>query len=292
MTRRSIALVAALSALVLMPAMALGGAASNSKTFSDSTNEDPAAPDITSIGVSNDDAGAITFKVGISNRPALTADMLFLLFIDTAQGVGDPDSFGADYAIQIEPAGIALFKWDGSNYTFVSSSVAFAWAAGGPTIQVSAAEMGKAKTANFVALAISGITFDANGNATFDNAHADTAPDRGRGTYSYDVLTTFVLKAAGFSTSPKPVKAGRPFSVGLAARQNDTGGLVQQGKVVCNARIGTSRVPLKTSRLRNGVGACVWSIPAGAKGKTINGTIVVSVNGAQLKRSFSARISA
>jgi hypothetical protein len=291
MTRPSIALLTALCALALLPAMALGGAASNSKTFSDSTNEDLLAPDITSIAVSNDDAGLITFKVGMSNRPALTSDMLFLLFIDTVPGVGDPDSFGADYAIQIEPAGVALFRWDGSTYPFVSSTVAYTWASSGPTIQVRAAELGKAKNANFVALAISGITFDANGDANFDNAHADSAPDPGGGTYPYQVLTTFSLKPAGFSTSPAPVKAGRLFSVGLAARQNDTGGLLQQGKVVCSARIGAVQVPVKTSRLRNGVGACVWSIPAGAKGKTIRGTIAVVSGGAQVKRSFSARIS-
>jgi hypothetical protein len=105
------------------------------------------------------------------------------------------------------------------------------------------------------------------------------------------VLTTFSLKAAGFSLSPTPVRAGKSFSVGLAARQGDTGGLVQAGKVICAARIGRTRVPPKTSRLRNGVGVCVWSIPAAAKGKTIQGTIAVVFRGAQLRRPFSARIS-
>jgi hypothetical protein len=291
MTRRTIGLALAVAALALMPAIALGGSASNAKTFPDSISEDLLAPDITSIAVSNDDAGLITFKVAISNRPALTQDMLLLLFLDTAAGVGDASTFGADYAIQIEPAGIALFKWNGE-FAFVSSSVSFTWASGGPTLTVTAADLGKAKKVNFAALVLSGITFDANGDANFDNAHADAAPDRGRTTYSYDVLTTFSLKPAGFSTSPTRAQAGRSFSVGLAARQSDTGGLVEQGRVTCDARIGSARVALKASRLRNGVGACVWSIPAGAKGKTIRGTIVVVSGGAQVKRAFSAHISA
>ena len=75
--------------------MALGGAArttANSATFADSSGEDANAPDITSIAVSNDDAGMITFKINISNRPALTPDMTVLLFLDTDQNAttGDP----------------------------------------------------------------------------------------------------------------------------------------------------------------------------------------------------------
>ncbi len=47
------------------------------------------APDITSVVVSNDDAGMITFKVNISNRPTLTPDMSVLLFLDTDQNLDD-----------------------------------------------------------------------------------------------------------------------------------------------------------------------------------------------------------
>ena len=292
--RRTLILGALLAALVVVPAVAVAGssaARSNSKTFVDSTGEDVAAPDITGIAVSNDDDGVITFRIAISNRPVLAQDMLFLIYVDSTPGVGDPEGLGADYAIQLEPAGIALFRWNGSTYTFMSSSASFTYATSGPTIRLSAGELGGAKTINFVAFAISGITIDANGNPNLDNAHADTAPDRGHGMYSYAVLTTFSLKPAGFSLGPTPVRAGKSFSAGLAARQSDTGGLVQAGKVICAARIGRTRVPPKTSRLRNGVGVCVWSIPAAAKGKTIQGTIAVVLQGAQLKRPFSARIS-
>ena len=58
--------------VVAMPTSALAKSArakANSQTFTDSTGEDPNAPDITTIVVSNDDAGLITFKINISNRP-------------------------------------------------------------------------------------------------------------------------------------------------------------------------------------------------------------------------------
>jgi hypothetical protein len=286
--RRTIAF-SAFVGLVLAPAIAVAASTANSKTFADSVGENAAAPDVTSIAVANDDAGLITFQVNVSNRPALTQDMVALMFIDSVPGTGDPESLGADFAIQLDPAGVALFKWDGTNYTFVSSSVSFTYAAGGPTIRIGAGDLGKPKTINFTVLLVSGITFDANGEPNLSNAAADVAPDFG--VYAYDVLTTFSLKAAGFSTSPSPAKPGKAFSVGLAATQSDTGGLVQQGRVTCNARIAGVPVPLKTSRLRNGVGACVWSIPKTVKGKSIQGTITVVVAGAQVKRSFSARIT-
>ena len=52
-------------ALAAMPAVAFGDSArhlKNSTTYPDSTGEDPAAPDITSVVVSNDDA-VRTFKL-------------------------------------------------------------------------------------------------------------------------------------------------------------------------------------------------------------------------------------
>ena len=72
-------------ALAAMPAVAFGDSArhlKNTTTYPDSTGEDAAAPDITSVVVSNDDAGLITFQVTVSNRPTLTQDMEFLILLD------------------------------------------------------------------------------------------------------------------------------------------------------------------------------------------------------------------
>jgi len=75
--RSRLAILLALTALVVGVPVALGGSshtAANSQTFPDSIGEDASAPDITSIVVSNDDAGLITFQINVSNRPALTPD--------------------------------------------------------------------------------------------------------------------------------------------------------------------------------------------------------------------------
>jgi hypothetical protein len=75
--------VRAVVALCAFLLLAVPAGASNSQTFADSTGENPAAPDVTSIVLSNDDAGLITFQINVSNRPALTPDMLFWVFLDT-----------------------------------------------------------------------------------------------------------------------------------------------------------------------------------------------------------------
>jgi len=297
MRSRLTILIALAMLLVGVPA-ALGGSShvvANSQTFTDSVGEDAAAPDITSIGVSNDDAGNITLQVNISNRPALTPDMLLLLFLDTDNNsaTGDPDSLGADYAIQLQAGAIGLFQWNGSDYVNAPSqtSLTYAYATTGATIHVSAADLGRTKLLRFVAIAISGIVVDAAGNPDFTNVHGDTAPDSGHGLYSYQVLTKLVLTVTAFTTSPKPPKAGRTFSVSLAATENDTKGPVRAGTVICPATIAGKRVVAVTHVVANGIATCVWRIPKTAKGRIMRGSITLTLQGAHVTRPFAARFS-
>lgn len=298
MKRRTIAFAAVAALLVVLPAIALGGSArtaSNTQTYPDSTGEDPAAPDITSVVVSNDDTGLITFQVNVSNRPTMTPDMLFDIFLDTDKNpaTGDPQSLGADYVIELVPGSVGLFQWNGSAFTGASSqsSLVFSYTTAGPTIRVNARDLGATKGFNFVVDATSGITTDASGNPDFTNAHDDLAPDPGHGTFAYQVLIKVSLSVQGFNTGPTPAKAGKRFSAGLAVAQSDTGGAVQAGTVTCSARIAGKPLPAQAHRIVNGVAVCVWVIPKKAKGKTIRGTVSVSVQGAQASRSFSAPIT-
>jgi hypothetical protein len=292
MRTRIAALVTLVAALVVAPAIALGGAAANSQTFPDTTGEDPAGPDVSSVVVSNDDAGLVTFQVNVTNRPTLTGDMLYQLYIDTQPGVGDTESFGADYVLQLLPSGVALFKWDGTNYPIAPSQtgVGYVYASGGPTLRVSATALGKPATFGFVVVAVSGVGEDASGNPDYSNAHGDLAPNFGIYT-GYQVRTTLALRVVRATTSPKPARAGGPFSAALAVTRNDTGGPVSSGTVVCTARVGSVSVPARSRRVANGVAACTWTLPRNAGGKVIRGTITVTVEGTRVTRSFSARIA-
>jgi hypothetical protein len=294
---RLLVLAALGAALIAAPTAALGSAAhaaSNSQTYADSIGEDPNAPDITGIDVSNDDAGLITFHVKISNRPQLTSDMLILVFLDTDQNAstGDPRSLGADYLIDLESAGVFLLKWDGTQFSNTSSSpsLTYAYDATGATIHVSAVDLGGTKGINFAVAATSGITIDANGNPDFTNAHNDLAPDSGHGFYNYLVLTKLTLRTIAFTTSPKPAKAGKRFTAALAATESDTQGPIKNATIACAATIKGVGVRA-THALSNGVASCFWKLPKTSKGKTLHGTITVTVQGTTLTKSFSAKIS-
>ena len=294
---RWIVVAVALSALALAPAIALGSSAradANSSTYPDSIGEDPQAPDITSTTISNDDNANITFKIAISNRPALTDDMVILVFLDTDQNTatGDPQSFGADYALQLVTGSVDLFHWSGSDYTSTPApSLTYQYDSTGATININGTDLGKAKGFNFVVIALSGFTVDPSGNPDSTNAHSDVSPDPGHGTFTYQVLVKVSLSLVGFTTSPKPPKAGKPFSVGLAANESDTQSAVQQGTITCVARIAGKRVPLRTSRIVNGIAVCVWNVPKTAKGKRITGSISLATQGATISKNFSQKIS-
>jgi hypothetical protein len=290
--------VIVLVALLAGVPAALGGstrAASNSVTFNDSIGEDPAAPDITTVNVSNDDAGLITFQVNISNRPALTQDMFLLLYLDTDQNQSTPSGglLGSEYVIELDPGAVGLFRWNGSDFVSADAqtSLTYAYTATGATIHVSATEIGRPKALNFVALAASGVTMDAAGNPNFDNIHVDRAPDSGHGAYPYQVLTKLVLTVTAFTTAPKPAKAGHPFAVSLAANENDTAGPVQSGDVACAASLAGKRLAAVTHRLANGVATCLWRIPKTAKGRIMRGSITLTVQGTRVTRPFTAKIS-
>jgi hypothetical protein len=292
-------LLAVLAAsLAVLPSAALGKAshaASNSQTYQDSTGEDPNAPDITTVVVSNDDSGLITFKINISNRPTLTPDMTVLLFLDTDQKptTGDPQTLGADFAIELDPGSVGLFQWNGTDFVAASSqsSLTFGYDATGATIRVNANDLNKTKGFNFGMLAISGIATDASGNPDFTNAHTDAAPDSGHGFWNYKVIEKLSLSVVAFTTGPKPAKAGKNFVAGLAATESDTNGPVTSGTVACSATVGTTHLAAVTRGVKNGIAACVWHLPANAKGKTVRGAVTLTVQGVAVKRSFSAKVT-
>jgi hypothetical protein len=271
----------------------------NSTTYTDSTGEDPAAPDISTIVVSNDDAGIVSFKINISNRPQLGQDMYMIMFVDSDNNTstGAADLAGADYAFELIRGEINLFKWDGTGFTrrFGDPSavtLSFAYQAG-ITVRISAAELGNTAKFNFVVEVDSGIAFDpVTGAPDFTNAKSDVAPGGGAGLYPYTVtIAKPTLLVRRFTTSPAAAPAaGRPFTMRLVTSRSDTGAVIQNGRVTCIGRAGTTRLRAQLARVTGGAAACTWLIPRGAKGKTFRGSVAVSFEGLNASRSISRRI--
>ena len=123
----------------------------------------------------------------------------------------------------------------------------------------------------------------------FDGVHRDFAPDLGHGFYSYQVLTKLVLTVTAFSTSPKPPKAGRTFSVSLAATENDTKGPVR-GHGRLPATLAGKRAVAVTHVVANGIATCVWRIPRRRRAGHAR-EHHADVQGAHVTRPFTARFS-
>jgi hypothetical protein len=291
--------IGAAALLIALPGSALGGGvrhAANSQTFADSIGEDPSAADITSIAVSNDDAGLITWKINISNRPTFTNDMGVVIALDTDRNASTGDSQGlapgTEYEIDLFPGAVQLFKWNGSDYVDPpsQSTLVFAYDSTGATIKVNASELGGTNGFNFLAATITGIATAPNGDPDFTNIHFDLAPDFGHGTFAYKVLTKLKLAVASFVTTPSAPHAGGVFSESLAATENDTGGPVSKGTVACSATIAGKHLVTLAKLFANGVASCSWKIPKTAKGKAFKGTVTLTDAGAIATRSYAGAV--
>jgi hypothetical protein len=297
------------AALVVLPAAA-GGAwtpltaasparsSANSSTFQDSTGEIPEAPDITSVVVSNTNAGFVTIQVNVPNRPSLTGDMLIGITLDSdnnpATGDQDPVGPGADYAIELFQGQVNLYRWDGTSFTRrggdpPQASLVFSYARGA-TIRMNASELGNTKRFSFGVIVISGIVADPNStDLDFSKARADIAPDAGHGLWNYQVRTAALRLVARRFRTDSPT-AGRLFTARMAAARNDTGAVLAGGQVSCTATVGGRRLTARTHRFVNKEAVCGWQIPASARGQTIRGSIAVVFEGVRVRRSFARTI--
>jgi hypothetical protein len=297
-------LLALVGVAVAVPTVATGGTsapsapAANTATFMDSTGEDPAAPDISTIVVSNDDAGMLSFRVNVPNRPQLGQDMLFEIWVDTDNNpaTGSQELAGVDYVMQLVRGEINLYRWDGSDFTrrFGDPSavtLSFSYA-NGVTVRISANELGRTREFNFLVFAVSGLVIDpTTGQIDGTNARTDVAPGGGVGLYNFEVrIAPPQLVVRRVSNIPARPVAGRTFTMRLTAARSDTGAIVQNGRVTCLGRAGNVRLRATTARVVAGAATCTWPIPARAKGRTFRGSVSLVFEGLRTSRNYSSRI--
>jgi hypothetical protein len=288
-----LAIAIAVVALPTAASGALTAPAANSQTFQDSVGENPAAPDITTVTVSNDDAATITFKINIPNRVQYSPDIGVVMFLDSDanQATGDAENFGADFVIQLIQGEILLFKWDGSSdYTLsaTQSSLNQTWSSG-PTIRINASDLNNTRRLAFDVLALSGIVFDPATGPDLTNAHGDIAPTIGL--YPYQLqLTKPTLVVKSLKPTPARPIAGRSFTLRLVAARSDTGALVQNGRATCLGRLGNARLKAQVQRVQGGAATCTWNLPATAKGKTFRGSVSVAFEGLKASQSYTGKV--
>ena len=174
--------VAGTACLLLLAPLA---GASNSSPYSDEAADAPAAaPDLTAVHVSNDNAGIVVFRISIPNRTALVSTDLVSVLVDADGKTGTGcarGTFGAEYALDVL-AGRYVFgrcvqgSWDFSRRP---ASFSGSFASATLTLKANRRDLGGANRFDFRIGAAA---------ATGANPAYDFAPDIGTRAWSYQVI--------------------------------------------------------------------------------------------------------
>lgn len=326
---RALSAVGGVGLVLLAPAGAVGGTAvsqplaqtaENSATFQDATGEDPGAPDITRVVVSNDDKGELSFRVDVPSHPALTEDMRIFLWFDYDDHATTGLDEGLDHLLVVDvgtvgfgAAGLAFCGYTPPSCGVVQGwrgfgehvSLRFSYQNGVAVFSLDAAKLsrqepfriGSLKRFRFWVKVESGVRYDPiTRRWDFTNWRRDVAPTDpppGRAFPARDqfwIYESRPLLVKDFSTAPARPRAEKPFALRLAAINSDTGAALTSGAVSCSSTIGGK--PLRP-RSRGFVGeraVCTFAIPANAKGRTFRSTLSVHSSGTKLTRSVSGRV--
>jgi hypothetical protein len=191
-----LALVAATVVLAAPAAQgALSAAAANRATFADERGEEPGSADVTSIVVSNDDDGRITFEVAIPDRPLLTQDMRIRIWLKDARG---RDSFLL--VDPFTPAGFAaqLYRCKPREGGLVCSpsqtaNLRFSYRRGRARFSLDAEDLGIRPTStrpaklSFWASTLAGVRYEPTAGYDLTAAHFDRAPSPDGASWTYAI---------------------------------------------------------------------------------------------------------
>jgi hypothetical protein len=200
---RLVCRAALLAAVVALVVVGVAGAA-NSGSFPDATGDaGPAsvnAPDVTSVVVSSDDSGTLTFQVTLANRPtALGPSDELVVNLDPDQ---NPDTgsifYGTEIGLALEGTAVEFLRVDSAQRFMEPSTPPASYQAsfsnGVATFTVKAADVGLS--------AAGGFNFDVLADNQQDG---DTAPDMH--TFNYQLVAGTPPPVLGRDTRPPFVQA-------------------------------------------------------------------------------------
>lgn len=281
-------------------------AAAGSSSFTDPSGDAGVAPDITSVLVSNDDQGLITFRITVPNRSALGPDDA----VAVPLGTDDPNlvsglrSDGTNFVLVLEATGPSLLAWNGEDMVAVDpapGSLTGSFSNGLGVVTVLQEDLAPGFPDMSVPIELTfyalGIAFTGN-----DVLAQDDAPD-GDGVWKYRLVETRRVVLTSFSAG-KTVKAGTTLIVFMGAAHTDTGAAVTSGKIGCRAHLENSALkgkaqfftvvltsPATGRTVRSPKATCSFKVPKqNAKGKTIRGSVSLRESGVTLSRSFTTRV--
>jgi hypothetical protein len=122
---------------------------------------------------------------------------------------------------------------------------------------------------------------------------SDDAPD-GSGVWEYTLTAApkpLVLTAGKPVGKPARPQSGKAFLITVPVRRSDTGRpATSGGTIACKATVGAKAVKA-AGRFSPAGPQCVVRVPAKSSGKTLRGTITVTIKGAKVTKAFAFRVA-
>jgi hypothetical protein len=252
-----------------------------STAFPDPSGDQPAAPDVTSLRISDAKDGTVTFAITTANYETLPPSALIVLLIDQ-DGLRSKTAGGTDVAVAYQDDRVQLGRWDPVQEEYIGeeppSRVQARNAGGVLTITVHKSEMADTQ---FFSVAIAAAHVSPNGLY----AALDVAPDQLLWRYRLVNIPQVRLAAGKATGAPARPVAGELFTVRVPVSRSDTGRRIASGRAACTVRVGGVKVPAQ-GRVAGGTGHCSFRVPAAASGKRISGSIVVRSAGKVVTAKF------
>jgi hypothetical protein len=237
------------------------------------------ASDISNITVWNDDAGNVTFRIDIPNRPALRERTELRIFIDADEDdtTGQADLGGIEFFLaytrigvgSVSVPGFFLGHWNGATFEVLTPESLSASDSGGVTFTINVADLGQISTFDFwVGVLESGLAGD----------FAPAAPEA----FPYQLTLPPSIADALVPTSFPAAKAGTAFSARGIRLLLDNGEAVAPDTMRCVLKIAGKA--LKPS------GSCRWRIPLSARGKRLSLAVTLTYDKQTLAKDYSGRV--
>jgi hypothetical protein len=252
--------------------------------YADPSNDEDAAPDITSVRVTDDKQGWISFAIATPNYAALPSEAVLAVAIDRDGRAATGDG-GAELLIRSIGGELVYEKWDTAARAWSdaprNARVRLRNASRSITFEIHRGELGNVPSFGFALTSL-----DVNTQAE-SVLGADLAPDNG-GFYRYALANkpALSLTVVRLSASPARPRASKPFAVKLAVRRSDTSRGITSGVVTCRVRVGGKPLRARGS-VAGGAARCSLVVPSGSAGQLLRGTIAVRVSGKSTSADFA-----
>ncbi len=258
-------------------------------SFADPVGDHDAAPDITSISVSDTPGGKIEVRVATPNYPTLPADKVIGVDFDLEGRPPAADDVFVEYFSGPGTVQVNVEENEVLAPSLRPNTATGRYENGVLTLIVDRKELDGAAI-----VGVGVVTFDVVGRGESegqafegDVEAVDSAPDDLTGALlPYRLANRPPLAAANHGGRGLDSSAGREgaFTYGVVVRRLDTYRILRSGSVTCSVRAAGTRVPA-VGRFARGRAECSLLVPSGTS-STLRGTVTIRAAGAVVRSTF------